>query len=61
MAGSDELIKKYGVVHSPGADNPAAGLIILARIIARVHLARLASNVQPEPDNSQIDDKRSNK
>jgi hypothetical protein len=36
---------------------PADGLRLLARIIARVHLARLADKAQAMTDNSQIDDK----
>jgi hypothetical protein len=55
MTGSDEPIKTYDLAHSPGEYNP--GLLILAKIITRVHLARLANNAQAVTDNGHSDAK----
>jgi len=63
MTRSDETIEMHERLSSPESYNPAQGLVTLARIIARVHIARLANKTPTVADNShsngtgQINDK----
>ena len=61
MAGSDEPIGTHDLLHSPGGYDPAQGLITLARIIARVHIARLANKAQTVTDNRHSNDRINDK